>query len=374
MAPFPETEIMTIKRLEVALRKLDYKLLKDGAYKLHEKYHSGFKFEYLDLLKEILSTIEATPSIPKEIRNILVPTIEDILTSTPIEPEENEEAPEQNRVSSLTSLSYSTKKEPDLKLQVEMQKNIQSPFSAEPFREFSTPKVVVNKPAPAAEIVEAEPTEAVEEIKENIKKIAVCYYDNKTPQLFKYNENSVVKDLAVQTDFDDLSKIDLILKRLTDKKSSACVITNSINPKLSTIKEAKLIPIFGLLNFFKCQKCAFTHLNSDLSITALALQCPKCGGVMLLDNEFNLDNYNEANISLVEADIWVLINPNAENKMTFEMIKAALKMNKTLEEIYILDDNISIKENYKNALYSIKADLKISTNNNDIEEFFNSID
>ena len=34
MAPFPETEIMTIKRLEVALRKMDLKLLKDGAYKL----------------------------------------------------------------------------------------------------------------------------------------------------------------------------------------------------------------------------------------------------------------------------------------------------------------------------------------------------
>ena len=26
MAPFPEAEIMTIKRLEVALRKMDYKL------------------------------------------------------------------------------------------------------------------------------------------------------------------------------------------------------------------------------------------------------------------------------------------------------------------------------------------------------------
>ena len=53
MAPFPETEIMTIQRLQVALRKMDLKLLKDGAYKLHEKYHSGFKFEYIDLLKEI---------------------------------------------------------------------------------------------------------------------------------------------------------------------------------------------------------------------------------------------------------------------------------------------------------------------------------
>ena len=57
MAPFPEAEIMTIKRLEVALRKMDFKLLKDGAYKLHEKYHGGHRFEYLDLLQDILVEI-----------------------------------------------------------------------------------------------------------------------------------------------------------------------------------------------------------------------------------------------------------------------------------------------------------------------------
>ena len=69
--PFPETEIMTIKRLEVALRKMDLKLLKDGAYKLHEKYHSGYKFEYLDLLKDILSQTSNNTSIPEDIRDIL---------------------------------------------------------------------------------------------------------------------------------------------------------------------------------------------------------------------------------------------------------------------------------------------------------------
>ena len=47
MAPFPETEIMTLKRLEVALKKGDFKLLRDGTYKLHEKYHSGYEFEYI---------------------------------------------------------------------------------------------------------------------------------------------------------------------------------------------------------------------------------------------------------------------------------------------------------------------------------------
>ena len=59
MAPFPETEIMTIKRIEVAIRKMDLKLLKDGAYKLHEKFHSGFRFEYLDVLRDIKDEVNA---------------------------------------------------------------------------------------------------------------------------------------------------------------------------------------------------------------------------------------------------------------------------------------------------------------------------
>ena len=80
MAPFPEAEIMTIKRLEVALRKMDFKLLKDGAYKLHEKYHGGHRFEYLDLLKDIYIEISNNPSIPDDVKDILAPTIEDILS------------------------------------------------------------------------------------------------------------------------------------------------------------------------------------------------------------------------------------------------------------------------------------------------------
>ena len=98
MAPFPEEEIMTIQRLEVALRRSDYKLLKEGAYKLHEKYHSHHNFQYKDLLEKILDEVQANYAIPSDIKDILIPTIQDILS--------NNEQEQQNRVSSLTSLSY----------------------------------------------------------------------------------------------------------------------------------------------------------------------------------------------------------------------------------------------------------------------------
>ena len=100
MAPFPEEEIMTIKRLEVALRKSDFKLLKEGTYKLHEKYHQHHHFQYLDLLKDILNDVQLNYAVPSDIKDILIPTIQDILS--------NNQEETQNRISSLTSLSYGT--------------------------------------------------------------------------------------------------------------------------------------------------------------------------------------------------------------------------------------------------------------------------
>lgn len=105
MTPFPEAEIMTIKRLEVALRKMDFKLLKDGAYKLHEKFHSGHKFEYLDLLKDIQIELLNNPSVPSDVRDILSATIDDILS------QDNFNNFEQEKVSPLTSLSYNPAQE-----------------------------------------------------------------------------------------------------------------------------------------------------------------------------------------------------------------------------------------------------------------------
>lgn len=106
MAPFPETEIMTLKRLEVALKKGDYKLLRDGTYKLHEKYHSGYEFEYIDLLQDILYNANNS-NAPSEIKDILIPTLEDILSiSNPSHMTSPYDNTESSRISTLTSLEY----------------------------------------------------------------------------------------------------------------------------------------------------------------------------------------------------------------------------------------------------------------------------
>ena len=84
MAPFPESEDMTIKRLMVALRKNDHQLLKMGTYKLHEKFHTGHDFELIDDLRQILDTMEQK-QYPPEISDILCSTIRDILSKKAVQ-------------------------------------------------------------------------------------------------------------------------------------------------------------------------------------------------------------------------------------------------------------------------------------------------
>ena len=126
MAPFPESESMTIKRLEVAIRKKDMHLLKDGAYKLHEKFHTGHKFEFLSELEQILEYVK-TSDIPLEITEILCPTIEEILagqngeTSAAQMPQMPQDIQTSSAVMQISKAEEKTPeiKEEDIKLQGE---------------------------------------------------------------------------------------------------------------------------------------------------------------------------------------------------------------------------------------------------------------
>ena len=105
MAPFPEAEDMTIKRLYVALKRSDMQLLQMGAHKLHEKFHTGHKFELLDDLRQILAYVEEQ-AIPNDVKDLLTRTITDILNgNAPYQEQKNEYAPyeQENPIHSYNS-------------------------------------------------------------------------------------------------------------------------------------------------------------------------------------------------------------------------------------------------------------------------------
>lgn len=496
MTPFPETEIMTIKRIEVALRKMDFKLLKDGAYKLHEKFHSGFKFEYCDVLKDILEEVKAENQIPEEIKSILIPTIEDILN-------ESNSGFETNRVSALTSLSYNSSensksenqssgqnnsqtltlpKEAKLnafsafgskegqissnapihqnsQLQAQqfqsqtiaqnpiLNKQPQNPYGA-PFHEFSP----VEQPqqfgqiqmpqapeAPEVQIVQENKEENIETVNENVsensiennienniensaepqtepqtKTIAIFYNQNssndkiknikKYRELLKKDETelnlyeilNLIKEISIQSNT-NVSELKSILEQLNLKEHFVNLITNCASsnlPQLLDMNEIKyslinpkddarfnILPLFGLSNLFKCHNCKEEILNNSSVLKSMILECPKCKSPMFPSFfaqeegvlELDIDCYNQSMLAFSNSKIWLIINPSLEDKTIQNLLKVSLKMSSSVEEIFIIDKDINVRENYKNMFYSIKDDININTQITVIEDFFKVI-
>ena len=596
MAPFPEAEIMTIKRLEVALRKMDFKLLKDGAYKLHEKYHSGHRFEYLDLLKDIYLEIINNPTVPFDVKDILASTIQDILEEGGVDVDGdgdlNNENENQTRVSNLTSLSYSapssvqhsketedddyikeylqgpaqTVSQEDIneifneeekyknnyvsnfnqpqqnqfeqkpieapisKEQEERNKAIEqaigeprinafdafsaprtksmeqprtyftnSPFSAQPFKEFNYPeeKSSLSEPAESSfvesestskteefatvpttfeseitsdivestsvpsftepvietienEIVAEERKEKIDELEQELvqenfeeieekvefetkeeaqlsenkeyieeietkteetvevqkekevtqeefeeleekKTIAIFYAQDasseKSKNILKLNELIKNKDCGI---FDIISEIKTqantnvseikgILDNLWNKGHNVKLITNSQSSMIAELFDGA-IALYGLTNLFKCSLCEEKYLDKNDGVKSFVLECPKCKKPMFPelyassdDAVINFEYYNEALITLANSKVWLLIHPTFMDKKASNMLETALRVSKCVEEIYVIDKDINVRETYKNVIGEIRPDAKVSAHQNSLEDFFNNI-
>ncbi len=84
-----ESETLILKRLESALNNGSSEQLKVAAYKLHEKFHSGHKFEYKNELKQVLDYVE-TQSFEEDTTILLTSTIKEILSQADVIQEEKE--------------------------------------------------------------------------------------------------------------------------------------------------------------------------------------------------------------------------------------------------------------------------------------------
>lgn len=554
MTPFPEAEIMTIKRLEVALRKMDYKLLKDGAYKLHEKFHSGHKFEYLDLLEEILLEVSENPQVPSDIKDILCPTIEDILLQGRAEESLVQEQiqsttpklQEQNSPAKLTAFdAFGSQKEAPVKYFSE-----QSPFSAQPFKEFNPASSVKNSSTPLfftnqvpyvskqedenlkeneypnqddkknenivqnnemvyqenAEVQNDEHLSENDEIKnqeENIEKTSeeiheeeIQNYSNENPEI-KIDEDvldenyeneiqdeikeeaqeniqeevfedtqenihgniqeeiieEVQEKIQEETILEEIKEKDPIaifygqdisnekikniiryrklLQQANDDGNKTCEIfkliseittqantnvvelkgileklkTNNYKTNLVTNSQSAMFfelfdmcgieyelydvdfkndvnfsALYGLSNLFSCMECEEKYLDINNDIRPLILECPKCKSPMYPDFYaptmqcgINMEYYNSAFASLSNSNVWLLIHPSFNDKISSDMIEYAFRTNKCIQKVYILEKDINVRETYKYVFSKINPNVKIYADNNTLEDFLNSI-
>lgn len=555
MTPFPEAEIMTIKRLEVALRKMDYKLLKDGAYKLHEKFHSGHKFEYLDLLEEILLEVSENAQVPSDIKDILCPTIEDILlqgraeeslaqtqiqsttpklqeqdnpskisafdafgsqkdtpaptkyfsqqspfsaqpfkefnpsssvknSSTPLfftnqvpyEPKQNEELPKENKYLNqdnnqndeppyqenqapeehLNTDNESKIQEENLEqyppeenieaieeiqeenLQNNSNENMQINTSEEISNEYFENDIQENLQDENQETIQEEPKniqeEIIEEVQENLQdenqeniqeetfaeecrekeSIAIFYGQdistekikniikyrkllqqakddtNKTCEIFK-----LISEITTQANT-NVIELKGILEKLRNNSYKTNLITNSqsamffelfdmcgIEYELYDIDfktDINFSAIYGLSNLFSCMECDEKYLDINNDIRPLILECPKCKSPMYPDFYapstqcgINMEYYNSAFASLSNSNVWLLIHPSFNDKISSDMIEYAFRTNKCAKKVYILEKDINVRETYKYVFSKINPNVKIYADNNALEDFLNSI-
>lgn len=78
MAPYPETETMTLKRIEVAIKKRDWSLLSEGLVKIREKFDINHRWEHYEQWRELLLQAEEA-KLPDELWRSFCSTISKIL-------------------------------------------------------------------------------------------------------------------------------------------------------------------------------------------------------------------------------------------------------------------------------------------------------
>lgn len=349
MAPFPESESMTIKRLEVAIRKKDMHLLKDGAYKLHEKFHTGHKFEFLSELEQILEYVK-TSDIPLEITEILCPTIEEILagqngeTSAAQMPQMPQDIQTSSAVMQISKTEEKIPeiKEEDIKLQgeayeeymaqKEAARELEEPeeslantavkeesrgaygsntsYTAAPSASVQKEEVHADKPATADDIVLF-----YDDKSSDIDYSLIKDYRNKLNNLFSLQNHSsdysLLKDIATLNNIVNTKIFDLneILSVLKTSKSRVSFVTTSQSSEITKILSQKeiefeipfvkdsgsngfsFIPMLGLSNIFVCSNCNLRSLKGDLSAKTLSVQCPNCDSAAFPDL-YAINSYN----------------------------------------------------------------------------------
>lgn len=398
MAPFPESESMTIKRLEVALRKKDMHLLKDGAYKLHEKFHTGHRFEFTPELEQILNYVKDN-DIPDEIKEILCPTIEEILSQDSYgnSPDSRLQTP-QNPSNTPGEI---TLREEDIKLQGQAYED----YLASRGQNTSHQKEADKQPRKETITLRQEARQGdvlvfYDDNSRDISHNEIKNYRNKLNNLFSMQNHdgdyNLLRDIATLNNIVDTKvfDIDKVIAMLKTSKSNVSFVTTSQSQELTKIlcnmgidfsipyvknsadenTKFNFIPMLGLSNIYVCSHCNSRSLKTDFSTKTLSVQCPNCDSAAFPDlyaiNSYNPDCnpifWHRAMKAFIKSKIWIIVNPPLdENKeIIFDFIKTASECS-TPEKIYIYTKENDKKEFYTNLF------AKTLPNTQLYKDFFN---
>lgn len=392
-----ESESMTIKRLEIALRKMDPQLLKTAGYKLHEKFHSGHKFHYIPELRQILNFVE-TEKIDAEISQLISSTIKEIL--------QKHDGGGKNIPEPITIQNTAPQQAEQQGLPVEQHNAIDNIGQTYLEQQTSTDGLI---PAGvlSADTHSAPQTQYASYTSGSNPKNIFIYYEEKNSEIDSRLINEYKKTIAsnapvneamgcikrilnvLNTDLSNLNKIFSTFSTLKNKVSFATASMNSnlfavldensIKFKIPFICENyaagawKFLPLFGNANIYECPACGNKFLNKNFEQQSLATLCQKCSEPSFpkLDSGNSLDGFimQSAFDALLNSKIWILINPphlsnpnnSSENLQIQNLLSLAYK-NSTPEKIYILTQDTERKEFYRQMFAQINENCEIKSN------------
>ena len=327
-----ESETLILKRLESALANEDNDLLKIAAYKLHEKFHSGYRFEYIKQLKSVYDYVYDNPVFDEQIALLLTSTIEDIINKKD-EPKKEEVTSVIDEIfpSSNTFTAYATEYKQEEK--TEIQKDLFSSFIQGNQTKIEETATIQEEPIQYTEEITTKPTiqelnqiEEVEEI-ENIEETkeeeqiieqtqnvvfetikepieetiseAITPTNDEAPQVIQYNAQSENKNICIflgekNSDIDEkfikdfiktLNKDESLSKELNELQTFINIVEQDLGPiekiinpikdkaqNLTIIKNSingKIVDILNTCNIFE-NFYALSGLTREL-------ECRECG-------------------------------------------------------------------------------------------------
>jgi rubrerythrin len=343
MAPYPETETVTIKRIQVALKKKDWNLLKEGISKIQDKFSVGHRWEHFSNWQEIFNHVYDS-DIPVAMKETFSQLLKHILDNNNEEPKEI--LFEQKELFNDENIVYP-------KLAVVYNETL----DATTIKEIQRHRVNLNNISFNTEKFSPEPNW--------IKNISLLIQKLNKPN------NELTEFMAVSSAFQGEKTLitnsysAANAKNLTANKISYSL--NDIKTDIQTLNSWKILTLGGSTNQFVCAECGNKILDTNFSAMAAA-SCSKCSGSMYPDlTDTSASNaqvapkvWYHAFKELSKADIWVLMTPSSEDdKVVFRNLILDAAQNANPKRIYIISKKAGINEWWKNVLSEVLPEAKI---------------
>lgn len=349
-----ESESMTLKRLEVALKKKNWQLLEYGISKAFELINSGIQIIHIQewaKLGERAKSMDSSEPLMNQLSEI---TDRIIQNSNPMPDSETIKAIERNEITSINPVQIDT---------IKQVKKIISPNSS-----FA---VVIDS------IISNDDSNTVFKL-HNAFNMPSIKDDNKIEIELLNNLAKLVK--SSNRSYEELEGFD---KFITSCGRAGTIITTGYNVEvikilnkckidyaLENLKKPetndfwKLYPLAGLSSTFYCISCntkVFIEKSGNITLAA----CPNCSS-MCYPLLYNVDTpghqshpalWYTAYNSLTEANNWLLIlqSDMSNKRLALKLIMDAYNKSNNLHNIHIVSSNTKIADYWKNKLGKVSS-------------------